>query len=593
VLLANILASAWTSGASPDLPWLVQQIQRPAFDRIGILDLETFYPARDRQQLALRFNAVLASPTFDVWLSGEPMDVGSLLYTPQGRPRVAVVSVAHLDDAARMMVVSLLLSAVLEWTRQQSGTSSLRALIYMDEVAGYIPPVATPPSKAPLLTLLKQARGFGVGMMLSTQNPVDLDYKGLSNAGTWFLGKLQTERDKARVLDGLEGVAGGINRSDLDSMLSALPGRVFLMHNVHERGPIAFETRWTMSYLRGPMGRDEIRRLSRASASPAEPVAQSEPSTPAPKVAAGHVRSADRPVLPAGVREFYCPASGERPITYEPFLYGAARVQYVDTGRGIDVTSDVHCLVAFGHGAVAIDWDAAEPTPDTPATLLTSPPAPAIGYGPLPASALNARSYPEWSRDFERWLGRARPLALWSAPELKASSRPGESERDFRVRVQQLAREQRDAAVAALRAKYATSLARAQAKVRRAEETVAREQQQASQQRLQTAVSVGATLLGALLGRRAVSASTLGRATTAVRGVGRSAREAEDVARASSRVEDASQEASEVAAELERDIDRLSERFDPAAVVIEEALINPKRGGVDVQLVTLVWKGRG
>ncbi len=586
VLLANILARAWASGGSPDLPWLVQQIQRPAFDRIGVLDLETFYPARDRQELALRFNAILASPTFDVWLAGAPMDVASLLYTSQGRPRVAVISIAHLDDAARMMVVSLLFSAVLEWTRKQSGTPSLRALIYMDEVAGYVPPVANPPSKAPLLTLLKQARAFGVGIMLSTQNPVDLDYKGLSNAGTWFLGKLQTERDKARVLDGLDGVAGGIDRTVLDSMLSALPGRVFLMHNVHEHGPIAFETRWTMSYLRGPMGRDDIRRLSASTGNLAES------STPAAIATPQSVSSAAKPVLPAGIKDFYCPTSGSAAVTYEPFLYGAARVQYVDAKKGIDITTDIHSLVPFSAGAVTIDWDAAEPTPHVPASLSTSAPVPASGYGALPADALNARSYADWSRDFERSLARATPLTLWAAPALKASSEPGESERDFRLRVQQLAREQRDAAVAALRVKYAAKLARAQDKVRRAEDSVAREQQQASQQKLQTVVSVGATLLGALFGRRAVSATTLGRATTAVRGVSRSAKESQDVARANTRVEEVSQEASAIAAELEQEVDALTSEMDPSAIVIENTALKPKRGGVDVQLVTLVWRAR-
>ena len=590
VLLANILARAWASDTSPDLPWLVQQIQLPGFDRIGVLDLETFYPARERQELALRFNAVLAAPTFDVWLTGEPMDVGSLLYTPQGRPRVAVVSVAHLDDAARMMVISMLLNAVLEWTRRQSGTPSLRALIYMDEVAGYIPPVANPPSKAPLLTLLKQARAFGVGVMLSTQNPVDLDYKGLSNAGTWFLGKLQTARDKARVLDGLESVGGGIDRAELDSLLSALPARVFLMHNVHERGPVAFETRWTMSYLRGPLGRDEIRRLSGSS----NPVADgaSQPNTAAAQTTRTSAsRSAgDKPVLPAGIKEFYLPQSGDVGTTYEPLLYGSARVQYVDVKKGLDVASDVCSLVSFGSGAVAIDWDGATQIPHSPAALLPSPPVPAARYAPLPPDALKAKSYAEWTRDFERSLTRATSLTLWSAPALKASSQPGESERDFRLRVQQLAREQRDSAIATLRAKYASRIEKAQEKVHRAEETAARERQQASQQKLQTAVSVGATLLGALLGRRAISATTLGRATTAVRGVGRSAKEAEDVARAGTRVDEASQDASEIAASLQRDIDALSTELDPMAVVVENTQIKPKRGGVDVRLVTLVWR---
>jgi len=267
--LISAILSSGTAGAEADLRWVVQQIQRPAFSQVGVLDLETFYPARERQELALRFNSLLASPGFDAWNAGEPLDAGSMLFTPAGKPRIAVVSIAHLGDAERMLVVSMLLNSVLQWTRRQGGTGSLRALIYMDEVMGYLPPVANPPSKLPLLTLLKQARAFGVGIMLATQNPVDLDYKALSNTGTWFLGTLQTERDKARVLDGLEGVAGGLDRQALDRVLSGLRSRVFLMHNVHEREPVTFETRWTLSYLRGPMSRDDLRRATATSAADA------------------------------------------------------------------------------------------------------------------------------------------------------------------------------------------------------------------------------------------------------------------------------------------------------------------------------------
>lgn len=593
VLLANILSKAWAAGESPDLPWLVQQIQRPGFDRIGVMDLETVYPAKDRQDLALRFNAVLASPTFDVWLSGEPMDVGSLLYTPDGRPRVAIVSIAHLDDRARMMVVSLLLNAVLEWTRRQSGTPSLRTLIYMDEIAGYVPPVANPPSKAPLLTLLKQARAFGVGVMLSTQNPVDLDYKGLSNAGTWFLGKLQTDRDKDRVLDGLEGVGGGIDRSAIDAMLSALPGRVFLMHNVHEPAPVVFQTRWTLSYLRGPMGRGEIERLS---ASPAKRMAATPAmANAAPPPPGLRQPVAAMPVLPAGITAYFLPPAARTvgdAVTYEPVLYGTARVHYADAKKKIDVTTDVSSVTAFGSGAVLVDWDRAEPEARGADALLATAPLPAAGYLPPPGEALNAKNYAGWARDFERALSRTAPLQLMTAAALEISSVSGESERDFRLRVQQAARERRDDAVATLRAKYAPKLARVQERSRRAGAAVAREEQQASQQKLQTAVSIGATLLGALMGRRAVSATTLGRATTAVRGVSRSAKEADDIARASARRDEVAQEEKDLQAALEQEVDALSAEFDPASLVIEVAEITPKRGGVDVRLVTLAWRAK-
>ncbi len=320
-LLTAILSSR-PPNAPADLRWLVQQIQRPSFDSIGVLDLETFFPARERQELALRFNSVLAAPGFDAWSAGEPLDAASLLFTPAGKPRIAIISVAHLDDAQRMMVVSLVLNAVLRWTRRQTGTSSLRALIYMDEVFGYLPPVANPPSKLPLLTLLKQARAFGVGLVLATQNPVDLDYKALSNTGTWFLGKLQTERDKARVLDGLEGVASGLDRQAIDRALSSLRGRVFLMHNVHEQAPIAFETRWAMSYLRGPMGREELRRFARTPETSSAAAAPLPPPT-APSPAA----SAVKPVVPAGIEEYVLPSDSGSPAEYAPVLYGAARVQ--------------------------------------------------------------------------------------------------------------------------------------------------------------------------------------------------------------------------------------------------------------------------
>jgi hypothetical protein len=592
------------SAPSADLPWLVQQIQRPSFDRVGVLDLETYYPAKERQELALRFNSVLASPGFDVWLDGVPLDVGAMLHDAAGRPTITVVSIAHLGDAERMLVVSLVLNALLEWTRRQTGTGSLRAMLYMDEVFGYLPPVSNPPSKPPLLTLLKQARAFGVGIVLATQNPVDLDYKALSNTGTWFLGKLQTERDKARVLDGLEGVAGGLDRATLDKTLSALRSRVFLMHNVHDAAPVVFETRWTLSYLRGPMGRDEIRRATGgwsggAAAAPAAAAATTSVAaapavatvaTPRATVATSAVAPAtDKPVLPAAVREFYLPAKGA--VTrLTPVLYGAARVHYTDAKRNIDTVQDLRVTVPFGDGAVAIDWDHAEPTDATPDDLLGTPPASAgpVTYGVLPPAGRDPRSYTTWTRDFEQWVVRAERLAIYSAPSLKLTSQAGESERDFRVRVQQASREARDAAVQKLRDSYAPKVARLTQRVQTASDAVLREEQQASQQKTQTIVSAGAAVLGALFGRKAISVSNLGRATTAARGVGRAMKENEDIARAQAKQQQAEAELKALEAEISEEVAALSAGGDSAAA-IETIEITPKRGAVDVRLVALAW----
>jgi hypothetical protein len=586
-LLSAILGQSAGAGRT-DLGWLVQQIQRPSFARIGVLDVDTFYPPGDRQELALRFNSVLAAPGFDVWMSGEPLDPARLLFTPDGKPRVAIVSIAHLDEAKRMMVVSLLLNAVLDWTRRQSGTASLRALVYMDEVFGYLPPVANPPSKLPLLTLLKQARAFGVGVMLATQNPVDLDYKALSNIGTWFLGKLQTERDKARVLDGLEGVAGAMDRATLDRTLSALRSRVFLMHNVHDTEPTVFETRWTLSYLRGPIGREELRRIARPQR--AAPTAGKETGLASAVGDASPVssRASDKPVLPAGIHEVFLGGDGVA-AEYEPVLYAAARVHYADARRGLDVTADVMVTVPFTDGPIAIDWDRATDSAEPPERLTTTAPASAAGYRQPPADALKPKRYAEWSRDFEQWIVRSRPLRLLSAPALKVTSQPGENERDFRARLQQASRESRDAALDALRGKYAPKIARLTERVRKATESVDREQQQAQQQKLQTAVSFGATLLGAMMGRRSVSMSTLGRATTAARGVSRSMKEADDVARAGDRLAQAQEELRALQATLDEEVAALS-ATEPATASLESAAISARRGAVDVRLIALAWQ---
>ncbi len=265
ILLANVLDQAWRAGQDLDMASLIHAVQSPAFQKVGVMDIETFFPAKDRFALVMKLNNLLASPGFAGWLEGDALDVGSLFHTSEGKPRLSVLSIAHLSENERMFFLTILLNEVLAWVRTQPGTSSLRAVLYMDEIFGYFPPTANPPSKVPMLTLLKQARAFGLGVVLATQNPVDLDYKGLSNAGTWFLGRLQTQRDKDRVLEGLEGAstAAGhaFNRRKMDEVLSGLGSRVFMMNNVHDDQPAVFQTRWTLSYLRGPLTREQIQTL--------------------------------------------------------------------------------------------------------------------------------------------------------------------------------------------------------------------------------------------------------------------------------------------------------------------------------------------
>src|SRR4026209_2375126 len=307
ILLSNILNREWSAGRDLDIAGLIQKVQTPPITKVGVMELDSYFPAEDRFELAMSLNHLLASPSFASWMEGEALDIPKFLHTESGKPRLSIFSIAHLSDAERMFFVSLLLNQVLGWMRTQSGTSSLRAVLYMDEIFGYFPPVSNPPSKLPLLTLLKQGRAFGLGVVLATQNPVDLDYKGLSNIGTWFLGRLQTERDKARMLDGLEGAAAGsFDRAAVDRILSALQKRVFLLHNVHDDHLVTFQTRWTLSYLRGPLSREQIRTLMAGRAKPsteAHPVAA---KTPAARQDAAANASSDRlPVLPPGIEQFF------------------------------------------------------------------------------------------------------------------------------------------------------------------------------------------------------------------------------------------------------------------------------------------------
>ena len=599
ILVSTLFAEAWRAGIDLDLPALIGQVQSPPITTIGVLDLESFYPAKERFVLAMQLNQLLAAPGFAAWLQGEPLNIDRLLYAENGRPRVAIISLAHLDDQERMFFVSLLLNELVGWMRSQRGTSSLRALLYFDEIYGFLPPVANPPSKGPLLTLLKQARAFGLGLTVATQNPVDLDYKALANAGTWMLGRLQTDRDKARVLDGLEGAAGtagaGFDRAKIDQLLSSLGKRVFLLHNVHQQEPVLCETRWALSYLRGPLGRDEIRTLTASRPAPASPVG-ADLSAPAAIVGADlqvrpggpkgpPLRASGTPLIDPAIPQFFVPGGD----SYAPMVLGVARVSYSDAKLGLDETREVAVVTPIADRPVALDWEQAEPVDFAVKDLLKAPEGDSASFAPLPAPAARPKSYATWEKDFSRWAAQSQSIELFKSPRAKVTSAPDESERDFRIRLGSDAREARDAAIAKVRGNYASKLTTLQDRIRRAEQAVQVQAEQSSGARIGAALSVGATIFGALLGRKAVSASTLGRATTAARGMGRVGKEAQDVARATANVTALTQQQGDLQAALEADLQAVAAEWDLSAEVLERVLVKPKRGGVSVQLIALAW----
>jgi hypothetical protein len=592
ILLSTLLGEAWMHGRNLDLATLIEGVQNPPIDQIGVLKLEDFYPAKDRFELVMALNNLLAAPGFAAWLEGDPLDIGRMLTTSEGRPRHVIFSIAHLSDAERMFFVSLLLNQLLGWMRMQSGTTSLRAVLYMDEIFGYFPPVANPPSKPPLLSLLKQGRAFGLGLALATQNPVDLDYKGLSNIGTWFIGRLQTERDRARLMDGLLGTEAGkaLDGKQLGNQLNALGNRVFLMNDVHEDAAVIFQSRWAMSYLRGPMTRDQIKALMADQIREAGRGAQPAGAA-APEAASGPYDAA-RPTLSPEVPQFFIPVGGITPagtqVIYRPHLLGVGRIHYESKTAQVDVQSQVVARFPLKDAAVPVDWQAGEALDLDPNDLEKSG-VEGAGYGALPSAAGDSGNYQRWEKDFKTWLYGSQRLRLLRSPGLKLLSAPGEGEGEFRARLALAGREARDQAVEKLRAKYGPKLTTLQDRVRRAQQAVERESSQAKTQQMQTAISFGATLLGAVVGRKAISATTLGRATTAARGVGRAAKEKDDIARAEQSLEAVKTQLADLEAEFAQETAELKSRMDPGTESLEPVEIKPTKTGIAVDTLVLAW----
>jgi len=599
ILLANILKASWEAGQDLTLSSLIQSIQSPPFSKLGVMDLESVFSSKDRFALAMRFNNLLGAPGFSAWLEGQPMDIDQILYSPSGKPRIAIFSIAHLNDTERMFFVSLLLTQMVSWMRAQSGTTSLRALLYMDEVFGFFPPTKNPPSKTPMLTMLKQARAYGLGVVLATQNPVDLDYKGLGNTGTWFIGRLQTDRDMARVLDGLEGAAassdGTFNRQKMEQMISGLGNRVFLMNNVHDDGPEIFETRWVLSYLRGPLTRTQIKTLMdpvKAGAQAGLAATSQTPASPQHSRASGADTASHPPVLPPEISQYFVPLRRSQPsdstLVYEPRLFASAGVHFLDGRKKIDETRDLTVLVPLADDAAPVDWDNVAITDLVPDDLQSSPDEGGT-FAELPAPASQAKNYKKWEKDFVTWVYQNHTLEIWSNPALKITSAPGESERDFRLRVQQLSRETRDAETETLRKKYAAKMATLEDRIRRAEQAVAREEEQAKQQKFQTAISLGATVLSAFLGRKAVSGSSITKATSTIRGMSRSMKESQDIDRAGENVEALKQQLADLETEFTKETETLAAQLHTQSETLETITIRPKKSNITIELLGLGW----
>jgi len=591
ILLSNILDQAWREGRSLDIAGLIHEIQKPSFKKIGVFDLESFYPSKERFKLAISLNNLLASPGFTAWLEGEPLDIQRLLYTPEGKPRVSIISIAHLSDGERMFFVTLLLNEVVSWIRGQSGTSSLRALLYMDEIFGYFPPTANPPSKLPMLTLLKQARAFGLGVVLATQNPVDLDYKGLANCGTWFIGRLQTERDKMRVIEGLEGAAvsatGGFDRPQMEKILAGLGNRVFLMRNVHENDSVVFQTRWAMSYLRGPLTLPQIQALSVG----IKPVLPS-PTPSRFETPAYEATPVPHPILPPDVPEYYLRPQGVTgSVVYRPTAIGIAKMHFVNAKAKVDTWVTRTLIAPLSEDGRDALWQDAEYHSDLTNELSTK----SLGEGqfiPLPSGITNAGVVESWKKTLSIHLYQHDTLTLMQYPELQLTSKPEETEGDFRARVAQALREKRDLEVAKMKAKFAPKFQTLENKIRLSQERIEREKAQAEQQKIGTYVSVGATLLGALLGRSA-RVGTVGRAATAAKSMSRIGKESAEVQRAKDSLENLQEQLKALQEQFDEALAPLRLDVDPMSLDLHPNIIRPRKSDIIIDTIGICWVPSG
>ncbi|HEY7696165.1 MAG TPA: DUF87 domain-containing protein [Nitrososphaeraceae archaeon] len=614
ILISSIMEYSWKQGKNLDIPSIIQHIQSPQVSKIGVLDTESFYPAKERFSLITSLNNLLASSGFSTWMEGDSLDIQSLLYGTKGKSKVSIFSISHLNDQERMFFVSLLLNQLLGWLRSQSGTTSLRTILYMDEIFGYFPPVANPPSKTPLLTLLKQARAYGLGIILATQNPVDLDYKGLSNTGTWFIGRLQTEKDKERVLDGLEGASQTLGRSferkEIDKILSALDKRIFVMSNAHEDGLEIFQTRMAMSYLRGPLIRDQIKVLM----DPLRKIHKSldpQPETVSTSIASSNntkgqektddnLRKSDipdnhdtnkpgqRPTISPSISQYFIPINKHavdiENIVYHPYILGGATLTFSQKQSGMDLVKDVVFITPVTDNAVPVEWQNAQEIDLKFSEILKDPAKENSLFVQPPPVVNKIEKYDDWKKDFILWLSQNNKITLYKDPLTQSLSRPGESEKEFRLRIGQKVREDRDESADILRKKYAPRLAAIEEKIRRAKQKMNIENDQVKQQNIQTAISIGTSLLGAFMGRK--------RTSNLARGISRSMKEKKDAQYAKESLESLNQQLLNIQSEFDSEVSSLNTKLNQQDD-LETILFKPNKNDISIKLLSLVWYPSG
>ncbi|MCA9865074.1 MAG: ATP-binding protein [Anaerolineae bacterium] len=600
ILLSNILADAWRNGRNLDLGELIMQIQTPPFAKLGVLDVNSFFPEKDRFGLAMRINSMLASPSFQTWMEGEPLDVQALLYTPDGQPRHSIFYIAHLSEEERMFFVTLLYANIETWMRAQSGTTSLRAIVYFDEIFGYMPPLGNPPSKTVMLRMLKQARAFGVGMVLATQNPVDVDYKGLSNAGTWFIGKLGTEQDKARLLDGLtSAIAGAVDVKELDRLISGIGKRVFLMRNVNEKKPLLFQTRWAMNYLAGPLTRTQIPALnaltgaSQAAAAAPSPVRPAAPGTPE---ATGTMT---RPPVPGGAGEYFLPANltlseaaethryplapgaRESGILYRPALLAQAGVHLTNAKYALNTDTIWTALIYEAELTPPIRWEDNHNPPVDDRKLDRAPVSDAR-FASLGGPLADAKLLRALETDFIDYIVRNGAVTIRANDKLKVYGGPEMSDADFAQLCEDAADDLMQAELDKVKARFETKLKSVEEKLKKEERELAEDEAEFKSRKGEEYAKHAETLLSFFGGRRKSLSSSLSKRRMAEKAKA-------DIEESEQAIADMQEQLGDLKGEMEVALDEVEAKYDALIADTKEVPVAPKKTDVRVAMFGVAW----
>ena len=590
LLLTSIFNYFWKKETSLSLESLIGHVTNPPFEKIGVLPLKSFYPQNERLKLAMLLNNVLASPTFSAWIEGETLDIQKLLYTEELKPRVSILSIAHLNDNERMFFVTLFLNKYISWMRTQSGSSSLKTLLYMDEIYGFFPSTSNPPSKSPMLLLLKQARAFGVGIVLSTQNPVDLDYKGLSNIGSWFIGRLQTKQDVDRVIDGLiKSGSGAMDKKTISTLLSNLKKRVFLFKSAHRDEIELFSTRWVISFLRGPLSKKEISTLM---ADKKESLKEAEVQTAISQPEKVAKYKNPQPIIDEDIDQFfYATSRSEKESSFVPYLLANATVKYYDSKRHIDHEEEIYLKYYLDEDMKDLEWKESEENSDD-FDLYDIKPKESSHFSALPHFITEAKNLKTLEKEFSNYLYHDKRITLYRYPTLKLESDLEEDIQNFNVRATDTLREKKEEAIEKLTEKFEKKRESFEKKHARALEKLAKEEEDVSQNKSNALLSFGMTILDALSGRKSIKRSTTSRAGSTIRSMGKMYREKDDVARAEEKIAQIEEELYELEQELEETIDEIDSKYSLENFEIEKFYIKPRRSDIFDLELALLWESR-